>query len=96
VSGIDDANSVNTGNGIVIPALRTRWVETTVYMRGGSTLVIAGLIDEESQKSTSGIPVISDIPILGELFRFTNDQRTQTELVIFVTPTLVGQTEDEL
>ncbi len=95
VSGVDAANSVSTGNGIVIPALRTRWAETTVYMRSGSTLVIAGLIDEENQKSTSGIPLLSDIPVLGELFRFTNEQKTQTELVIFVTPSLVGQTGSE-
>lgn len=91
VSSLDSTNGVSTGNGIVIPALRTRWVETTVYMRSGSTLVIAGLIDDENQKSTSGIPLLSDIPILGELFRFTNDQHQETELVIFVTPTLVGQ-----
>jgi len=95
VSGVDSANSVSTGGGIVIPALRTRWAETSVYMKSGSTLVIAGLIDEESQKSTAGIPILSDIPVLGELFRFTNDQKTQTELVIFVTPSLVGQTEPE-
>ena len=91
VSGLDPQNGVSTGNGVVVPALRTRWVETTVYMRGGSTLVIAGLIDEENQKLTSGIPLLSDIPILGELFRFTDNEHQQTELVIFVTPSLVGQ-----
>ena len=95
VSGLDPQNGVSTGNGIIIPALRTRWVETTVYMKGGSTLVIAGLIDEQSQKLTSGIPILSDIPILGELFRFTDNERTQSELVIFVTPSLVGQTGEE-
>lgn len=95
VSGIDNANGVSTGNGIIIPALSTRWAETSVYMKSGSTLVIAGLINENDQKLTSGIPLLSDIPILGELFRFTNDQKTQTELVIFVTPSLVGQSETE-
>ena len=91
VSGIDNANGVSTGNGIIIPALSTRWAETSVYMKSGSTLVIAGLINENDQKLTSGIPLLSDIPVLGELFRFTNDQKNQTELVIFVTPSLVGQ-----
>ena len=95
VSGLDPQNGVSTGNGVIVPALRTRWVETTVYMRSGSTLVIAGLIDDENQKLTSGIPLLSDIPILGELFRFTDNERQETELVIFVTPTLVGQTEEE-
>lgn len=90
VSEIDDSNGI-ISSGIVIPALKTRWAETSVYMKSGNTLVIAGLIDEESQKATSGIPLISDIPIIGELFRFTNDQKSQTELVIFVTPTLIGE-----
>ncbi len=95
VSGIDTANGISTGNGIVIPALSTRWAETSVYMRSGSTLVIAGLINENDQKQTSGIPILSDIPVIGELFRFTNDQKSQTEVVIFVTPSLVGQPQDE-
>lgn len=95
VSGLDPQNGVSVGNGIVVPALRTRWAETTVYMKSGSTLVIAGLIDEENQKLTSGIPLLSDIPVLGELFRFTDNEQNETELVIFVTPSLVGQTEEE-
>ena len=95
VSGIDSQNGIALAN-TVVPALKTRWVETSVYMKSGSTLVIAGLIEEESQKLTSGIPVLSDIPILGELFRFTNDQRSDSELVIFVTPTLVGRAEEEI
>lgn len=94
VSGIDTQNGI-TQNNTVIPALRTRWVETSVYMQSGNTLVIAGLIEDQTQKLTSGIPIISDIPIIGELFKSTNDNQTQTELVIFVTPSLVGQTDEE-
>jgi pilus assembly protein CpaC len=93
VSGIDSQNGI-TLNNAVIPALRTRWVETSVYMRSGSTLVIAGLIEDESQKLTSGVPILSDIPLLGELFKFTDNSQTQTELVIFVTPSLVGQNDE--
>ncbi len=94
VSGVDPQNGVAMGT-TVVPALRTRWVETTVYMKGGDTLVIAGPIEDEDQKFTSGLPLISDIPILGELFRFTSTSRKQTELVIFVTPSQVGQTPGE-
>ncbi len=93
VSGIDLENGLAM-NGTTVPALRTRWAETSVYMKSGSTLVIAGLIDEQSQKLTSGIPILSDIPVLGELFRYTDLQKTQTELVIFVTPTMVGGEEN--
>ncbi len=94
VSGLDIQNGTAIGTGIVVPALKTRWVETAVYMKSGSTLVIAGLISEENQKLTSGIPLLSDIPVIGELFRFTDNRQDQTELVIFVTPSLVGQTEE--
>jgi pilus assembly protein CpaC len=94
VSGLDHQNGVSTGNGVVVPALRTRWAETTVYMKSASTLVIAGLISEENQKLTSGVPVLCDIPLLGELFKFTDNEAQQTELVIFVTPSLVGQSEE--
>ena len=94
VSGLDIQNGTSIGSGIVVPALKTRWVETAVYMKSGSTLVIAGLISEENQKLTSGIPLLSDIPVLGELFRFTDNEQTQSELVIFVTPSLVGQSEE--
>jgi pilus assembly protein CpaC len=92
VSGLDTQNGISSG-GTVIPAIRTRWVETTVYIKSGSTLVIAGLIENENQKLTSGIPIISDIPVIGELFRFTANEKKQTELVIFVTPSIVGQAE---
>jgi pilus assembly protein CpaC len=95
VSGVDTQNGISIGTSVV-PALRTRWAETTVYMKSGSTLVIAGLISEENQKLTSGIPILSDIPILGELFRFTDSKQSQTELVIFVTPSLVGQSNEEI
>lgn len=94
VSGLDIQNGVATGSGVVVPAIRTRWAETSVYMKSGSTLVIAGLISEENQKSTSGLPILSDIPLVGELFKFTDNESTQTELVIFVTPSLVGQGND--
>jgi pilus assembly protein CpaC len=92
VSSVDTTNGLNINN-TVIPALKTRWAETSVYMKSGSTMVIAGLISEQNQKFTSGIPLLSDIPLLGELFRSTNDQTSQSELVIFVTPTLLGETE---
>jgi pilus assembly protein CpaC len=96
VSGLDATNGVPIGNGdVVVPAMRTRWAETTVYMRGGTTLVIAGLMQNEEQKVTSGIPLLSDLPVLGEIFRSTHLRQRQTEVVIFVTPTLVGSSRNE-
>lgn len=97
VSGLDLQNGAPLGtSGNLVPALKTRWSETTVYMKSGSTLVIAGLIQENAQKVTVGVPLVSELPLLGELFRSTRYDRRQTELVVFVTPTLVGSPGAEL
>lgn len=90
VSTLDPANAVKVGNGGVIPALKTRWVKTTIYVKKNGTIVIAGLIQEEEGKVTKGLPLLSDIPLLGELFKSTSLSNKQTELVIFVTPKVVN------
>lgn len=89
VSNIDSDNSVRIGNGIV-PALRTRWVKTTLNIKKDATIVIAGLIQEEEGKVTRGVPLLSEIPLLGELFKSTHTSKKRSELVIFVTPHLMG------
>ncbi len=63
VSNIDAVNSVVLAGGI-LPALKTRWVDTTIYVKKNGTIVIAGMIQEEERKITSGIPILSSIPLL--------------------------------
>jgi len=89
VSTLDSVNAVRIGNGI-IPALRTRWVKTTICVKKDGTIVIAGLIQEEEGKVTRGVPLLSDIPLLGELFKSTHIVNKRGELVIFVTPRVLG------
>lgn len=69
-----------------IPGLKSRKTSTDISMRAGETLVIAGLLDEEAQKSYDGVAGLSRIPILGALFRSKDFLNQRTELVIFVTP----------
>lgn len=88
VSNIDAANSVQTGNG-VFPALKSRWVETTIYVKKDGTIVIAGMIGEEQSRITRGIPILSEIPLLGELFKLNRIVNRTSELVIFVTPRVI-------
>lgn len=90
VSTLDSANAVKIANGGLIPALKTRWVKTTIYVKKNGTIVIAGLIQEEDGKVTRGLPLISDIPLLGELFKTTQIDNKRTELVMFVTPKVVN------
>ncbi|HBG07417.1 MAG: pilus assembly protein CpaC [Geobacteraceae bacterium GWC2_58_44] len=68
------------------PIIDTRDVRTTVELRDGESLVLAGLLQEEQIKLMSKIPLLGDIPILGALFRSTQDDLTEKELVFFITP----------
>jgi len=88
-STVDAANAVTLPNGTYMPALKTRWAETSVELESKATVIIAGLIQNEDVRLSSGLPFLSDIPLLGWLFRYTRTERIETELVIFVTPSLV-------
>ena len=70
------------------PIIDTREVRTTVELRDGESLVLAGLLQEEHIKTMSKIPLLGDIPILGALFRSTQNDLTEKELVFFITPKL--------
>ena len=72
-----------------ILGLRVRRANTVVELPAGGSLVIAGLIREESRQATDGTPGVKDIPGLGALFRNRDDLTTQTELIVMVTPYLV-------
>ncbi len=78
-----------------ILGLRVRRANTVVEMPAGGSLVIAGLIREESRSSSDGTPGAKDIPGLGALFRNNDTTNTQTELVIIVTPYLVDATHPD-
>lgn len=71
------------------PIIDTREVRTTVQLKDGESLVLAGLLQEETIKVLSKIPLAGDIPILGALFRSTQDDLREKELVFFITPRLV-------
>jgi pilus assembly protein CpaC len=88
VSRIDPTISIETPL-VSIPGLSTRRAKTTVELRDGQSFAIAGLLQQDYQNAISGLPWLSDIPILGALFRSTGFQRNETELVILVTPRLV-------
>ena len=91
VSSIDRVNSVKF-SGFDIPAFRTRRAETTVNVRDGQSLIIGGLLQNEQSKLVRQIPVLGDIPIIGELFKTRTFINNETELVIIVTPQIVNPT----
>ncbi|WP_126173714.1 type II and III secretion system protein family protein [Altericroceibacterium xinjiangense] len=78
-----------TLNGITVPALTTRWAETTVELGSGQSFAIAGLLQNTTGREVERLPGLGDLPVLGQLFRSTRFQQKKTELVIIVTPYLV-------
>jgi len=88
VSSIDPSASV-TINNLRVPGLQTRRARTTVELRDGESFALAGLIRKDFQDTVRQFPILGSIPIIGTLFRSTNFQRDETELVIIVTPRLV-------
>ncbi len=90
VSNIDASNGANY-NGNIIPAIKTRWANTSIYVKKGGTLVIGGLMQTEETKREEGVPLLSDLPLLGLLFKYSHIEKMDSELVIFVTPSLIGK-----
>jgi pilus assembly protein CpaC len=88
VSTLDFTNAV-TISGFVVPALSTRRAETEIELKDGQSFGIAGLLDRRAQVQMSKIPGIADIPILGQLFRSKSFTRSESELMVLVTPHIV-------
>lgn len=84
--GAFDPNSV-TGGGIVL----RRSIRTQVSMPSDSTMVIGGVIEDSESQSNGGIPILKDIPILGILFRRSENTSNKTNLYFFVTPTILDE-----
>lgn len=84
ISEIDDSYKTTS-----VPGFKTRKVDTTVELADGETLIIAGLLSHRATNSDSKVPVLGDIPGIGFLFSGLTRSKTDTELVIFITPKIV-------
>ncbi len=73
-----------------VPIVKTSEAETSVVVRDGVTIVMGGLMEDKKIKDVSKIPILGDIPVLGLLFRKTSEEVKKTELVIFLTPTIIS------
>jgi type IV pilus assembly protein PilQ len=75
------------------PGRTEKKIMTTLMVRTGDTVVIGGIYQKDSQLANSGVPWVKDIPILGWLFKAEYEKRQKTELLIFLTPTVVNTLE---
>ncbi len=68
----------------------TRSTKTNVMIKSGDTIVISGLMQEETEDSSSGVPFLGNIPVLGYLFSYKQKSSVKTELIVFLTPHVIG------
>jgi len=97
VSQLTDTGAVRLAGGntsLSIPALLVRRAETTVELGSGQSFAIADLLSDTTTQSTTSIPFLGELPILGTLFRSSGFQRQETELVILVTPYISSPVSD--
>lgn len=95
VSGIDPNVSVSTGGGFQVNGFSTRRTATTVELQDGESFAIAGLLEDDFKSLKGQVPWLGDLPVLGTLFRSSEFERDQSELVIIVTAHLVSPTRGE-
>lgn len=95
VSSLDANTSFTTGSGVSVAGFKVRRASTTVEMRDGQSFAIAGLLQDDFADHSGQVPWLGDVPILGALFRSSEFQRQQTELVIIITPHLVTPTSSD-
>ncbi len=88
VSSLDYSNGL-TVNGFTVPGLSTRRVETEIELQSGQSFVIAGLLNNQVTEQLNKVPGIGDIPILGKLFQSRSISKSNSELLVLVTPELV-------
>jgi pilus assembly protein CpaC len=97
VSELSNDNSItltqalggNSTNSLVIPSIKTRRAETTLEIPSGGSMAMAGLIAEQTKQAINGLPGLSQLPVLGTLFRSRDYVNNQTELMVLVTPYVV-------
>ncbi len=75
------------------PSVDTRTIQTEVAVQSGQTIMLGGLIQEDTTVGKSGVPFLQRVPVLGALFRSTKDNLTRTETLVMITPTVVESTE---
>lgn len=91
----DSSGSVKQVGAFVLPSETTTEVTSNVLVRDGHTIVIGGLFRENTGNARSQVPGVGNIPILGNLFRRTEDTTTREEVIILITPRIIRQEVDE-
>jgi general secretion pathway protein D len=89
IDAIDNPNYNNTGQ----PSTVKRTLNTTITVRDKDTVMLGGFIEADKSHSQAGVPFLSEIPLLGNLFKQRDDQKTRKELIVLMRPTVLGTPE---
>jgi pilus assembly protein CpaC len=95
VSSLDwnSTHKIELGLNMKIPPLKTRKAESAIALASGQTMAIGGLITSETSRDVYKLPLLGDLPVLGNLFKSTSFNKGETELIILITPTIVNPQE---
>jgi general secretion pathway protein D len=91
---IQTANDLQGFTSFNAPIVNQREADTTVSVNDGETIVLGGIMRTTVNSTTNKIPLLGDIPILGNLFKSTTKEKQKTELLVFLTPHIVKNAED--
>ena len=92
---IAPGQSQNVGGGVAVPDILTQELNTTVIVPDRATVLLGGLVTQQDAKNVAGVPFLSTIPLMGNLFKSTSDTTNRQELVVMIQPTVV-QNNSEL
>jgi general secretion pathway protein D len=94
ISSLDRTQTIPISPGVVAPVINKRAADTVVVTPNGQSVVIGGLMESDKNQTESKIPILGDIPGLGNLFKRKTRSGTKTELLIFLTPHIVARPSD--
>jgi len=94
VQEVSDVATPPGGATTITPTIQQRRIASTVAVNGGETIALGGLIRDSTDNGVTGVPLLSDIPILGNLFKTTSDVVKRTELLVLLTPHVIRNRED--
>ena len=88
---VNDPNPALAKEGVVnpIPEIQVREMESMLRVNSGQVAIIGGLMQDQIEKRTSGVPGLSSLPVLGKLFSYQDDKIVKTELLVFLRPTVI-------
>lgn len=86
---VSQAQPAQSGSGVNSPSIFQRKIKTTLTLKDGGSVVLGGLVSNQTTTGNNGVPILKDIPVLGNLFKSSSRDHTRTELVVIIVPYII-------